>query len=314
MALSAVVLGGLLSLGVGYLQQRGIQVSLYQRIQGPFLTGPFYNPSHFAGYLIAVAGVASALFFTLRRSLLSPLMLAVVAATLYIVLPTDSSSTPAVFLTLPLAFLLWLAIRFPRWGVGVGLLALIASSAVAYSFFTPNGQQIFAQYKGVFGLSNSWSGFLDGRTNVWDYGVRMARDHALEGVGIGQFGSVSPAYRREFSSTGSVVDNLFVNYAHNDLLQIVSETGFIGLACWGLIVLSILLRRGANHSTYAFWVALLGLMFAGLYDAHLTAIPGTLAVVWALSGAAARGTRSLPSPQVAPLEAVIESESSRAAL
>lgn len=53
--------------------------------------------------------------------------------------------------------------------------------------------------------------------------VRMFRDHALTGVGLGNFETVYPQYQR-------FVTDLNVGHAHNDYAELLAETGILGAA------------------------------------------------------------------------------------
>ncbi|HUW60782.1 MAG TPA: O-antigen ligase family protein [Candidatus Bathyarchaeia archaeon] len=58
------------------------------------------------------------------------------------------------------------------------------------------------------------------RVSYWQTGLRMALDNFWTGVGLGNFGTVYPNYKRPGAGE--------VKAAHNDYLQILCETGIIG--------------------------------------------------------------------------------------
>lgn len=70
-----------------------------------------------------------------------------------------------------------------------------------------------------------------GRTEIWSVGWRMVEAHPLDGVGAGNFQNVSIHY---FLQPGSIAfANHFIStpaVAHNTYLQVLSETGVVGLA------------------------------------------------------------------------------------
>jgi O-antigen ligase len=72
-----------------------------------------------------------------------------------------------------------------------------------------------------------------GRDALWTSAARMALDHPLIGVGIGNYVHHSPDYARgpgALEQVGLVAEER--TYAHNVYLQLAAETGFIGLALY----------------------------------------------------------------------------------
>lgn len=78
---------------------------------------------------------------------------------------------------------------------------------------------------------------LSGRLAIWDVAWRMGEDHPVNGVGVRAFRHAYPDY--------AAPDDVFVDaqtgqgafHAHQIVLELWSETGAIGLACWLLAVL-----------------------------------------------------------------------------
>jgi len=69
------------------------------------------------------------------------------------------------------------------------------------------------------------------RDEVARYTLDMWKDYPVLGAGLGSFQVVFPRYSREATSTG------LYTHAHNDYLQLAAETGVIGIALLGLMVL-----------------------------------------------------------------------------
>lgn len=309
-ALSALVLAAALSLGLAYLQTRGFRVPGYTYYPGAgpgLVTGPYFNPSHFSGYLIAVAALLTGLLLFTRLHLHSLVLLGLLVLLHWMNLKTDASSIPAVLLATltPLGVWVWSKNR----GVGWVLLALsVAVAAVGVSaFLSPRGQSYFSSHRQLIGLNNTWDGFLQGRRMVWRYGFEMWRDHPLEGAGSGQFLSESPRYRASAREVGNSAEGMSVNYAHNDVLQIGSELGAVGVLLFlGLLVVPLWTRR-AGLGTLVWYAALPPLLVSSIYDAHLSVIPGTMITAFALLALATVQTeRTAPSTsstaQKTPLE------------
>jgi O-antigen ligase len=73
-----------------------------------------------------------------------------------------------------------------------------------------------------------------------------------------------------------------VNYAHSDYLMILAELGRVGAALLTLTILVSLYRRGWTVLSLSGMAILPVYLFTGLYDSHLTAIPGTMVGAFAL--------------------------------
>ena len=73
-----------------------------------------------------------------------------------------------------------------------------------------------------------WSSF---RKSVTLDSLHMLRDHPVLGIGLGNFETVYPQYQ-------SLPTDLTVDYAHNDFVEAIAETGVIGtvLIVWALVI------------------------------------------------------------------------------
>lgn len=131
------------------------------------------------------------------------------------------------------------------------------------------------------------------RVWYWDGTMRMIRDHALVGVGLGNFNYWSPYYlgealhenanRRRFQNEAHAV------HAHSDVLEILAESGVVGLLCvlwmcwrmrrcrgpeWGgVIALGVYSLANATYTMPAHSLAALMLM-ASMLSAQVPRRPG----------------------------------------
>lgn len=71
------------------------------------------------------------------------------------------------------------------------------------------------------------------------------------------------------------MDSKKINYAHNDLLQIASELGAIGVFLALATLILTVVSRGLPVTALVAIALMPALLLAGVYDAHLSAIPGT---------------------------------------
>jgi O-antigen ligase len=109
---------------------------------------------------------------------------------------------------------------------------------------------LLAWWLGNSGIVHRWSeASAADRLPIWRDVVSMILHKPLLGFGLGNFSTAFPPFRSVYSS-------LFVNAAHNDYLQVVSETGIIGGAAL-LWLIFALYRHGLpqTRSWHQNWVA-----------------------------------------------------------
>lgn len=288
--LTVMVLTGAAALALAYLQTRGVFVPGFEYYPGAgtrVVTGPYFNPSHFSGFLIPVAALVTSLILFTRPHLHTLALAGLLVALHWLNLKTDSSSIPAVLLATGLPFLVWVWTK-SRW-VGATLTALAVGTAVAGAAFfaSPQGQEVFKVNQARIGLHRDWDSFLQQRRAVWRYGQDMWKEQPTQGVGIGQFASEAPRYRAPERGISAGMDRKNVNYTHDDYLQIAADLGSVGLVLFAGLVFLPLAGSTSNVASLTWWGAVPALLFAGIYDAHTTAIPGTAAFVLAFLGIAA---------------------------
>jgi len=103
---------------------------------------------------------------------------------------------------------------------------VVAALVVAGIVFLPTEQLIsrFGFLQDQADLSS------DDRVQIWKESLDLVRDYPLFGCGLG-------AYEPTFVKYQRVAPTLTVNFAHNDYLQVLGETGVVGL---GLVLAAVL--------------------------------------------------------------------------
>lgn len=285
-AVAVLLLAGGAAVVVAGLQARGVFLPGFQAAPGTpeaYLTGPYYHPSHFSGFLIPIAALVTAFLLGARPSwLLTPLLVLLAVGVQAANLRTDGSSIPAVMLAAFVPVIPWAWRRRRAFGVALAAATVAGVGGALLLLGTPVGRATFAAHQATFGVrSQNLDGFLRGRAALHAYGEAVWRAHPVAGAGIGQFITEAPRFRPG-PGRRDVVDNGLVNYAHSDPLQVASELGTVGLALFALLLgATVWPRRRGVHPA---WIgALAGLLFTAAYDAHLTAIPGTMAVAFGLA-------------------------------
>lgn len=281
--LSTLLVTGGAAVTLALLQQRGIFMPGFTYLDGvpeKILTGPYFHPSHFSGYLIMVAALCTTVLLNTRPGWHTLPVLALAAGAQYVNLFTDGSSIPAVILAAGVPLLVWLWKKAPWLGAALTAGAGAAAMWVVLTLATPQGQQTFDAYKTRLGIdSQNLTGFLSGRAEIHHFGESMWQSAPLTGAGTGQWATEFQRYRPEGKAG---ISALYVNYAHSDYLTVLAELGCVGAVLLTLTILVSLYRRGWAVMGLSGMAILPVYLFTGLYDSHLTAIPGTMVGAFAL--------------------------------
>lgn len=171
------------------------------------------------------------------------------------------------------------------------LLGWMAAAAIAAATFAAIGYQLSDPFRArVDRTLAAGSGQVDvalaGRVPIWETATRMARAHPVNGVGVRSFRYAYPSYAEPGDPWVDPVHNTGAAHAHQIVLELVTETGVIGLALW--LIAAIVLWRCArasrgSASAQAPWVALAVLVFP--LNTHLAFYSSFLAIVltWLLT-------------------------------
>jgi O-antigen ligase len=150
-----------------------------------------------------------------------------------------------------LVFFTFLGSRSIRTGQGLGRMVY---TVVAVAVF-------FGLFVGLYPVAERFLHVgenLPSRTDIWKDVASMIKDYPLFGTGLGTFGYAYPVYKL------SVENPLVYLHAHNDYLELVSETGIMGFAslmtALGLFLYTSLkaLTRLAGEEDYFRYFILLG--------------------------------------------------------
>lgn len=284
--LVVVVLGGLVALEALVQKFLG-NGRIYWLVEVPEkvrAVGPYVYKNHFAGYVEMVLPLALVLFLhyrpgwgfgkTLRQKAANVLDhpdfnrfllagLGVFALVLAMVASLSRGGIISLVLS-TLVFVVVLALGGRRAGSvghgGVFLACLLLAGGLV-------GWEILDQR---FGRMFTPGGELsDGRLDVWRDSLAIIRDYPLFGTGMGTFASIFQSYR-------TFAGNFFYYNAHNDYIELLTDTGLIGfsLVVWFLLtVIGQAYRAGrqrrdsyARHLTLASLTGVLALLFHSVTD------------------------------------------------
>jgi O-antigen ligase len=157
---------------------------------------------------------------------------------------------------------------------------------------------------------------LAGRLPIWQTATRMAKAHSINGVGVRGFRFAYP----EFASQNdpwvqpSEQGMQGATHPHQLLLEILSETGIFGIACWLAVLWLIWRAHGASLASGWPWACALGVLLFPI-NTHTAMYSSFWAgVMWFLMAmtSAAWASRSLGAFAEDPEPALAEPASTQA--
>ncbi len=138
--------------------------------------------------------------------------------------------------------LVFWTLRISRRRAAIAVATLAGTVVLVLALVGPFRERSLAKIDEI--ARGDWNSVLTGRLDGWRAAVWMASEHPLTGVGIG-------AYRTEFISAKTALlregvtffpeqMNIVFANAHNELLEVAAETGWLGLAAfvYGLVLLA----------------------------------------------------------------------------
>lgn len=231
------------------------------------------NPNLLAGYLLPAVVLSLVAIFAWQgwiRKALAVTMFAV--NTVCLVLTYSRGGWIALvvaFLTAMALLVYWWSLEMPpfwrTWSLPMILGSLIGLLVLAVIFVEPVHLRFVSIFADRQDSSNNF------RRNVWDAVFRMIADRPIIGIGPGHhsFNKVYPLYQQPRYTALS---------AYSIFLEVIVETGFIGLACFlWLIIVTFntaflqLQRFRQSRNIEGFWVigaiaTLLGMLAHGMVD------------------------------------------------
>lgn len=253
----AVILGGTLQAIYGILQLWGYYPSHHSGFK---MTGSFFNPGPYTGYLICVFPVALGCYLYRDRMdkvmfsnkylpwfklkflgseiagllnvLIFDYLLLVGVFSILLVLPASQSRAAWLAVIISSGFLFW--IRYDFYLKIQGYFDSLLKKMIVLVLFI--GVVIF----GASGLYSFKKDSADGRLLIWEVTSKVIIDYPILGIGYDRFGAHYMNYQAEyFLEHGEHGEEMVAGesgYAFNELLLFISEQGIIGLVILLLIV------------------------------------------------------------------------------
>ncbi|OCB72882.1 O-antigen ligase family protein [Flavobacterium glycines] len=256
--LIAIVLSGIIQAVYGNLQLLGYYPSNHSGFK---MTGSFFNPGPYAGFLVSVLTVAFGMYL-FKGNITSQVQSQKTNNS-----PFLKEVIKYIFEYIPLLGVISIAIILPALQSRASWIAAVVSSLVLLELRYSVLKNVFKKANtlkksivailflgilsaGLFGVYIFKKGSSDGRAFIWKVTAEMIADAPVFGVGFDRFNAHYMNYQAQYfqkngeTSEAVVADNTY--YAFNEWLQFVSENGMLGLILLLAVVL-ILFRTKVNE-------------------------------------------------------------------
>ena len=248
---------------------------------GGWIYGPYVNHNHYAGLMELLIPILLVMSLTHlvheKERTAAGIAAAVMTGTVFL------SGSRGGMLALTVEFVLFAILvarqkRGPRFAAIVGVFALILVGMLAWL----GGKELRGR---ISSISKETRYEISGgmRSNIDRDALVMFRHKPVLGWGLGTFPVVYPQFR-------SFYTNFFVNEAHNDYLQFLTETGLLGFAVvvWYLVLfyrtafpkIGNWMSSVTSAVSLACVLACTGILVHSLFDFNLQ-IPANAAIFYA---------------------------------
>jgi len=227
-----VILGGALSL-FGIVQYVG-GITDYWWHQKKFISSVYVNHNHFAGFLELTIPLCLGIIMSEKKNdiKLFYIYLITVMVTAFIF-----SMSRGAWFSLGISMALMASLFYNR---GMAdrrfFITLLVIAIIGFFIINSINMKLFlnrlASYRDLT---------FSGRVEIWKGTLKVIRESPFFGTGLGMFIYHFPKYRPEGL-------NMFVNYAHNDYLQVMAEMGIFGLICMVYMIFLIIKKGFTTYS------------------------------------------------------------------
>jgi O-antigen ligase len=160
-----------------------------------------------------------------------------VVAFLLLAVPILLAGSRAAWLSYALVgvLLAWHETRDPRRFLGTCIALVICVGAIAAFAWHDSvrfGARIERSLRALQGTEAAVDEASAGRLRIWRTAVAMSAAHPLTGVGARGFRYAYPDYARADDRFVDRASDTGASHAHQIVLEVLSETGMLGLLCW----------------------------------------------------------------------------------
>ncbi len=228
----ALIIAGAAQAVYGNLQLWGYYPSHHYRFK---LTGSFFNPGPYAGYLVLAMPVALGFWLFIKKLNAVAYYLAI-GATISIILVLPASQSRAAWLAVLVSTSYLFAVKYSV----VHKLKMLELSP--WKRVTSVLLIVTLLLSGLTGMYYLKKGSADGRALIWKVTLNMITDHPFTGTGMNGFKANYMDYQAEYfranPDSGEAMVAGDTKYAFNELLQQTAEHGLTGSLLLVLIFVS----------------------------------------------------------------------------
>ncbi|MDO5981569.1 O-antigen ligase family protein [Flavivirga spongiicola] len=296
--LLAIVISGIIQAIYGNLQLFGYYGSNHSGFK---LTGSFFNPGPYAGFLAAVWPI------TLGMYLFKEKIIEQVGPQIKGASKITKAILSSVFEYIPLLGIISVILVIPATHSRGAWLAVLISSLVLTEFryhFIKHGIKKLNHIKkialtilvlsvfftGLLGVYHFKKGSSDGRLFIWKVSTEIIKDFPLTGVGFDKFKAHYMNYQAGYfvkhgeTSEALVADNTY--YAFNEWLQFVTENGLIGFLILVILMYTLLKIQVADKNRNLLLIirgTLLSISVFALFSYPMQILPIKFVIIIGLS-------------------------------
>jgi O-antigen polymerase len=276
--LLAVVISGIIQAVYGNLQLLGYYASNHSGFK---MTGSFFNPGPYAGFLVSVWTVALGMYL-FKETIIISMQSQTKNKVAYF-----NKSIKYFFEYIPLLGIISIVVVLPVLRSRASWIAAAASSIVVVELRYNCISNLFKKVNtifqkavlfslsigivsiGLFSIYHYKKGSTDGRAFIWKITTQMIADSPFFGLGFDRFTAQYMNYQADYfaihgeTQEALIADN--TSYAFNEGLQFVAENGFLGLLFLMLAVLTLFtVKTNKEHEILAF-IAKTGILTIGVF-------------------------------------------------
>ena len=275
--LLVIIVSGIFQAVYGNLQLLGYYPSNHSGFK---MTGSFFNPGPYAGFLVSVWSVAIGMF--LFKDKITSLVQSEVKNTFLFL----NVFIKYAFEYIPLLGLVSIALVLPATQSRASWLAAVISGLILFEFRYSFLSNLFKRisvfkkalvsilsigilYVGLFGIYNFKKGSSDGRVFIWKVTTEMIVENPFFGVGFDNFKAhYMNQQAHYFAINGEtpeamIADNTY--YAFNEWLQFMAENGSLGFMLLVGVLLILFKIKVKEEIKYAALIAKISLLTISVF-------------------------------------------------
>ncbi len=301
--LLAIVISGIIQAVYGNLQLLGYYPSNHSGFK---LTGSYFNPGPYAGFLASVFPIALGLYL-FREKVINSLVLFNASTKRDLILNTITKLS---FEYVPLLGIISIVLIIPATQSRAAWLAVLIISLLLFELRYQILKTLFKQLTNLkkailiagsvliigislFGIYHLKKGSSDGRLFIWKTATEIIKDNPFFGVGFDRFKAYYMNYQAHyFSEHGEtpealVADNSY--YAFNEFIQFITEQGVFGFIILILILYFIIrtpARKENQELSVILKISLLSIGVFAFFSYPMEILPIKLIMVVLLAGLA----------------------------